>query len=100
MLSIQCCKGVKTYLVTEFPTNWDGRAFTLAKMDGSETYRLFVAPNEQDHQCDCAGFAYGRGKACRHIEAMRVVLGSGWLSHPCERSEQDAGATELDEAPF
>lgn len=88
-----------TYLLTEFPPDagfGDGRAFRLDKADGSEGYNLFVAANPQDCLCDCAGFAYGRGRPCKHVTALRALLENNWLPHPGANPDADAGATETD----
>ena len=46
----------------------------LTKADG-ETYVVSPAA------CECKGFVFGRGKLCRHIDAVHCLLGNGWLEH-------------------
>jgi hypothetical protein len=29
--------------------------------------------------CECAGFVYGRGKLCKHIESLHALQSNGWL---------------------
>ncbi len=74
-----CC-----YRVTEFATDW-GRGFRLVK-DGtagtdatSESYDVLVCRDPRGHRCDCKGFTYGRGKACKHIAAALALIENGWL---------------------
>jgi hypothetical protein len=95
LLEIHCCRGSKAYTVTEFSTTWDGRAFTLTKADGDESYNVFVGRDWSAYQCDCAGFCYGRDKPCRHVLAMVAVLANGWLPDPRANPDQDVGPTEL-----
>lgn len=94
-VTIRCSRMVSVYDVTEFLTKWSGRAFQLVKAGGEEAYNVFVARDGRNHECDCAGFAYGRGKPCRHIEAMKAVIKNGWMPHPCERPD-DVGNTEVE----
>lgn len=75
------------FAVDEFPTGWDGRGFHLAKLDGAigkhdeecQSYDVFVGRNGQDCRCDCRGFVFGKGKKCRHLEAVMSCIGQGWL---------------------
>lgn len=65
------------YDVAEFPTGWQGRAFTLIKNNGVESCNVFVAQNGQDHLCDCRSFeAHGR---CKHHDAIQHLLTTGQL---------------------
>jgi hypothetical protein len=76
------CRIETTYRVTEFATGsqgWDGRAFRLVKIEGgsdkeSEAYDVFCAAPGGHSLCDCKGFAYGKGKDCKHIAACREVI--------------------------
>jgi SWIM zinc finger len=84
LLAIHTDRASATYEVTEFPTGWDGRGFHLAKLAGGtdaegESYDVFCARNGQDRQCSCKGFAFGRGKNCKHIEALLALIANGWL---------------------
>jgi hypothetical protein len=89
-----------TYALTEFPVGAGfgaGRAVRLDKADGSESYGVFVAADGRHHQCDCAGFAYGRGKPCKHIDGVQALLDNGWLADPRGNGEADHGPTETAE---
>jgi SWIM zinc finger len=71
------------YRVAEFPCDWDGRAFRMVKAgEGSDpesdSYDVFCS-RSQVHQCSCKGFAYGRGKPCKHIAAGLALIANGWL---------------------
>ena len=70
------------YLVTEFPTGWDGRGFYLAKTaggtdDAEAGYSVFVARNRQNMNCDCKGFQ--RHGNCKHCDAVLACITNGWL---------------------
>jgi hypothetical protein len=67
------------YAVCELPVarGFGGRAFKLTKTTG-EHYCVRVN-GEHDSTCDCAGFAYGRGKACKHIDAVAALLSNHWV---------------------
>ena len=58
---------------------FSGRAFRLTKAGGAEHYTARVGGHESDHDCDCPGHAYGRGKACKHVAAVRALLANDWL---------------------
>jgi len=68
------------YGVCELPLGkgFSGRAVKLTKGDG-EAYCVRVGERAGDHHCDCAGFSYGRGKACKHIAALAALVENGWL---------------------
>jgi len=75
------------YLVVEFGTAWEGRAFHLAKTEAgtdkeSESYSVFCGiRNPQECHCDCKGFTYGNGnRLCKHILAIQALLENGWLN--------------------
>jgi hypothetical protein len=75
------------YVVTTFDTSWHGVAVRLTKFEGEggtdpeePAYDVFCAANGQDCQCSCKGFAYGRGKPCKHILSVRSLIENGWLS--------------------
>lgn len=44
----------------------------MTKADG-ETYVVTAGT------CDCAGYTFGRGKLCKHIEAVHAMLANRWL---------------------
>ena len=87
------------YAVGEFAPDreFPGRAFTLAKEDGSEQYSVLIG--HEGVICDCAGKSYeAAGKAnyrawledraqfqtlgCRHLDALHALLVAGWLDLP------------------
>jgi hypothetical protein len=55
-----------------------GVAFKLTKADG-EVYCVRVGDAAEDVSCDCKGFAFGRGKPCKHVAAVRGMIENGWL---------------------
>jgi len=72
------------YRLSEFGTPWSGRAFRLVKAEAggdpeSNTYCVFVARSGRGHVCDCRGFAFGRGKPCKHVEACLALLENRWV---------------------
>lgn len=81
-LTIHTDRASADYLVTEFVPGWDGRAFTLEKIDGGtdaeqESYSLFCARNGQDRTCECKGFV--RWGNCKHLDAVLACITNGWL---------------------
>lgn len=56
---------------------FSGWAFKLTKTDG-EIYCVCVGDRVGEHSCDCKGFVFGRGKACKHIAAVVGMLDNGW----------------------
>lgn len=72
---------VVEYRVHEFGNDFHGRSFKLTKLASEDTedesYAVFVGDHET--HCDCKGYAYGRGKPCKHIEAVRSLLSNHWL---------------------
>lgn len=74
------------YTMTEIPCGFDGRAFTLSRDTDGQVYCVFVARNGQDSNCDCAGFAITSGDPtggrCKHLDAVRHLIGAGQLDHP------------------
>jgi hypothetical protein len=105
-LVIQGKRSFTAYAVVEMPTEWDGTAAKLVKFAdtpgldrGSDAYEVFVArPGSRDFdQCSCKGFAYGRGKACRHVEAVRVLVTENWLSRAdLANADADTVNTEVE----
>ncbi len=99
LLEICTTKLSATYFVVEFDTAWDGRAFHLVEgTEGSdpesESYDVFCYRAGQNHQCSCKGFAYGRGRACKHIEAALALISNKWLRSELVNPDQDASSTE------
>ena len=71
------------YAVTEFPTDWPGRGFRLAKLTTGtdpqgESYSVFCARSEpRADVCDCKGFTYKA--TCKHCDGVRALVAIGWL---------------------
>lgn len=83
-LTVHTDRASVTYAVTEFGTPWDGRAFHFEKVTAgtdkeSAAEDVFVCRNGQDHHCSCKGFAYGRGKPCKHVSAALALLANDWV---------------------
>ncbi len=77
-------KKVTSYTVNEFPTDWAGRAFRLAKLPDepgtdpdNESYAVFCASDPRLHRCECKGFA--RWHHCKHIDTVTTLIANGWL---------------------
>lgn len=68
------------YVVTEFPTGWIGRGFTLFKVGADpKDYSVFVCQRgAEGDSCDCADAIY-RGRACKHLGAVRKLIERGVL---------------------
>lgn len=82
VLTIKQKRIYTSYVVCEFPTDWQGRGFHLAKLDeGSdkteESYSCFVAKNGQDKRCDCKGFVYAGH--CKHLASLQALIEAGRL---------------------
>ncbi len=106
LLVIEAPRVSVTYLVCEFATRWDGRAWYLAKMTegtdkGCEAYDCFVGRNGQDKQCSCKGFIYGRGKACKHLASLESIFTeNAYLLGSCPVDlDADTRGTEVNELP-
>ena len=71
------------YTVTEFPTGWTGRGFTLRKLpQGSdpteEAYSVFCNPARPlAASCTCKG--HQRFDHCKHADAVASLIENGWL---------------------
>lgn len=74
-------KKVEAYSVEEFDAaaDFSGRAFTLVRADKKESYAVLVSRDPRQQHCDCAGWAYGRGKPCKHITALTQLIASKTL---------------------
>jgi hypothetical protein len=104
-LVIQGDHSYVAYAVAEMPTEWRGTAARLMKFadtpgsdGGSESYEVFcAAPGSREaDQCSCKGFAYGKGKPCKHIEAVKALVANNWLSRAeLANPEQDVSNTEV-----
>lgn len=79
VLTIRVAGQVTDYEVSEFPTQWDGRAFHLRGDDGSER-DVFVCRQHHDDHCDCADFTCGN--RCRHVGTLRYLMECGEIEDP------------------
>jgi hypothetical protein len=82
VLTIKQPRGYTRYVLCEFGTPWDGRAFHLSKIDAGtdpseEAYSCFVARNGQDRRCECKGFE--RWANCKHLAALIDLIQNGKL---------------------
>jgi hypothetical protein len=83
-LTVDTARSRVVYAVAEFPTTWHGRAFRLTKLGPgtdpeSDCYHVFVSPDPRVCRRDCRGFTFGRGRPCKHIEAVRALLDNRWI---------------------
>lgn len=60
--------------------------YRLTKAGGVESYVVTVG------QCDCAGFTYGKGEPCKHIDAVQCLLANRWLEADDRETVRDVGA--------
>jgi hypothetical protein len=83
VLVIHTDRASTEYSVTEFPTGWTGRGFTLAKLTAGaggevESYSVFCNPaRPAAASCDCKGHV--RFDHCKHADAVIALLANGWL---------------------
>jgi hypothetical protein len=61
-----------------------GLAVRLDKItEGSDPegdgYTVFVCDRPGRDSCECKGFLYGRGRACKHIAAVRGLRSNRWI---------------------
>lgn len=47
--------------------------YRLTKSGGAESYVVTVG------QCECAGFVFGNGRPCKHIDSVACLLANGWI---------------------
>lgn len=78
LLTIDTARARVEYLLAEFPAD-GGRAFRLEKITAgtdaeSEIYDVFCGRPGLGDLCTCKGFAYGRGKPCKHLLAVAALL--------------------------
>ncbi len=104
LLAVHTMRSTVSYLVIEFGCDGEGRAFHMAKVDeGTDreevTYDVFCGRNPRDHQCSCKGFAFGRGKPCKHINAIAALLENEGLWNRCELANPEADVSSV-ELPF
>jgi len=83
VLTIHTDTASAAYTVTEFPTGWTGRGFTLSKLtEGtdaeSESYSVFCNPaRPAAASCDCKG--HERFDHCKHVDAVVSLIANRWL---------------------
>lgn len=83
VLVIHTDRASVTYAVSEFPCDWPGRGFHLAKQTSgtdpeSESYSVFCAKSgPAGDQCECRGWVF-KG-TCKHRDAMRAILANEWV---------------------
>lgn len=101
LLTIRTKRAYVNYLVVEFPTQFDGRAFHLAKTDaGTDTeetaYDVLVCRNTRDSSCSCKGFVAGNGQPCKHVLAISALLDNEIMWARCDliNGEQVVSNTE------
>lgn len=63
------------YVVTEFPTGFDARGFTLSRPQGGDSYSVFVCGSgKAGDKCDCPAAVYRRKHGpCKHAAALRKL---------------------------
>lgn len=72
-----------SYTVAEFPCQFPGRAFHLAKVgEGTDptepSYAVFCSHHgPAGDSCDCKG--HTRFGHCKHGDALRALLANGWI---------------------
>lgn len=82
VLTIKQKRIYTSYVVCEFPTDWQGRGFHLSKLtEGSdkteEAYDVFFAKDGPHRYCSCKGFSYTGG--CKHVLSLASLLESKQL---------------------
>jgi hypothetical protein len=71
-------KGRNSYYdLTEIECQFEGcRGFALTKFSPDrEQYHVLLANNPQDESCDCPG--HSRWSRCKHVAALRSLIGGG-----------------------
>ena len=81
VMAIDTGRSSAEYLVTEFPTGWDGRGFQLDKLAGGTDaeaggYAVFCGRGARA-SCECRGFL--RWGNCKHADAVEACRANGWL---------------------
>lgn len=62
------------YVIDEFPTDWDGRAFKFQRLGRDDHYNVFICNQGHDQdKCDCADATF-RERRCKHMAAIRALL--------------------------
>lgn len=102
-LAVDDRRRTRAYLVNEFvpESGWWGRAFRLAKADGSDVYDVFLSHDGFNHHCTCAGATYRPRGRCVHVQALLAVAANGWLPNDAANPDADYASAEASEpAPF
>ncbi len=80
-LTAETSKRIDTacYVTSEVPAH-HGRAFTMRCAGGqsdktADSYEVTLSGSAS--QCTCKGFAYGRGKACKHVNVIKNLIETG-----------------------
>lgn len=82
VLTIKQRRLYTTYAVVEFPADFGGRAFMLAKVtEGSdpteERYACLIPAGGREKRCECKGFNYAGH--CKHLSALAALINAGQL---------------------
>jgi hypothetical protein len=82
VLTIKSKRAYSSYVVCEFPVDWAGRGFHLAKLDAGtdateEHYSCFIPKDGSEGRCECKGWAYSRH--CKHLAALNALVEAGQL---------------------
>jgi hypothetical protein len=85
MVSGRSVKSQLSYVVSEFPADFPGRAFHLQKTErdtrkgaDENNYSVFCsAMCPSNDLCECKGFVFS-GK-CKHLAGIRALLENEWL---------------------
>lgn len=94
ILSIDDKNGSAAYVLHEVPARGYGREFRLDCAGGQSdstvlNYTVCCGADGRD-SCNCRGFAFGKGKPCRHLLAVRAIADNGWLPGDLVNAEADA----------
>jgi hypothetical protein len=65
------------YYVRQLEADFGGRAFSLEKADGTDTYHVHLAGHGEHASCECLGFL--RWHHCKHLESLVALVEGGAL---------------------
>lgn len=78
VLRIDTERASDNYVVTEFPTGWTNRGFTVTKTVGNRSYTVFCHRDRlAATSCDCEGHRFHFH--CKHADAVAALVENGWL---------------------
>lgn len=83
VLTIHTDNASAVYLVSEFPTGWTGRGFTVRKATAgtdptAESYSVYYPKSGPiAASCDCRG--HERFLHCKHVDAVVALVANEWL---------------------